>query len=167
MLPDSDYVFRDVRLTQFLKPNAARVVEYESETTTVPSEQHGPGAYSSGNRSRRSLRRLRTLAYCKRSSLGNCCRVGGDRLFHKRSILREGPLQNRRNPLPTPQHHRRSKRAFDHLIRLERILARFRPDSGGELRSRMDLKEVLVMSDMAAGGDVGDDCDSGPVHAAV
>ncbi len=46
MLPDSDYVFRDVRLTQFLKPNAARVVEYESETTTVPSEQHGPGAYS-------------------------------------------------------------------------------------------------------------------------
>ncbi len=111
-------------------------------------------AYSSGNRSRRSLRRLRTLAYCKRSSLGNCCRVGGDRLFHKRSILREGPLQNRRNPLPTPQHHRRSKRAFDHLIRLERILARFRPDSGGELRSRMDLEEVLVMSDMAGADDV-------------
>ena len=87
------------------------------------------------------------------SFLGDGCRLGGDRLFHKRSILREGPLQDRWNPLSTPEHHRRTKRAFNHLIRLEPILARFHRDSGRELGSRMDLEEVLVMYDMAGADD--------------
>ncbi len=80
--------------------------------------------------------------------------MGGDRLSHKRSILWEGPLQNRWNPIPTPQHHRRPKRAFNHLIRLEPILARFHPDSGREHNPRMDLEEVLVMQDKAGADDV-------------
>jgi hypothetical protein len=80
--------------------------------------------------------------------------LGRDRLSHKRSIMRKDPLQNRWNPIPTPKHHRRTKRVFSHLIRLEPILARFHPDSGRELRSRMDLEEILVMSDMAGSDDV-------------
>ena len=36
--------------------------------------------------------------------LGSGCRVGGNRLSHQRAILREGPLQNKWNPLSTPQH---------------------------------------------------------------
>ena len=53
--------------------------------------------------------------------------VGG--LFHKRSILREGPLQNRRDSFSTPWHRRCAERAFVRLIRLESVLARFRRDS--------------------------------------
>src|SRR5438477_10784383 len=62
---------------------------------------------------RRSLWCFGTLAYGERSSLGDSCRMGWNRLFRERTILRQGPLQNRRNPLSTPQHHWRTKRAFD------------------------------------------------------
>jgi hypothetical protein len=70
--------------------------------------------------------------------------LGGNRLPHKRPILRESPLQNRRNPLSTPQHHRRVERALGHLGRLEPVLARLPHDPGRELCSRMDLEQVLV-----------------------
>ncbi len=86
--------------------------------------------------------------------MGNRCRVGGDRLLDKRSILREGPLQNRRDLLSAPQHYWRTKHAFSYLIRLESVLVGFHRDSCRELRSRMDLEEVLVMSDMAGADDV-------------
>ena len=86
--------------------------------------------------------------------MGNRCRVGGDRLLDKRSILREGPLQNRRDSFSTPWHRRCAERAFGRLIRLESVLVGFHRDSCRELRSRMDLEEVLVMSDMAGADDV-------------
>ncbi len=111
-------------------------------------------ACCSRNRCRSSLRSVCDLPYCERSSLGNCCRVGGDRLFHKRSILREGPLQNRRNLLSTPQYHRCTKRSLSHLIRLEPVLVCFHRNPDRKLRSRMDLEEVLVMHDMAGADDV-------------
>jgi len=86
--------------------------------------------------------------------LGNGCRVGPDRLSHKRSILQKGPLQNRRNPIPTPQHRWPVERAFSRLIRLESVLACFPRDSDRQLRSRLDLEEVFLKSDMAGADDV-------------
>ena len=86
--------------------------------------------------------------------MGNGRRVGRDRLSHQWSIMRQGPLQNRWNTLSTPHHRRCVERAFDHLIRLEPILARFHRDSRRELRSRMDLEEVRVIDDMAGADDV-------------
>ena len=111
-------------------------------------------ACCSRTRSQGSLPSFRTVSHCNRCSLGNGRRLGRDGLLDKRSILRKGPLQNRWNPLSTPSSRRRLERALSHLTRLEPILARFHRYSGRELRSRMDLEEVLLMSDMARADDV-------------
>ena len=81
-------------------------------------------------------------------------RVGGNRLSHKRAILRQGPLQNRWDPISNPQYCRRVECAFSRFVRLEPVLACFHRDSGWELRPRVDLEEVLVMSDMARADEV-------------
>jgi len=83
--------------------------------------------------------------------LGSRGRLGRNRLSHKRPILREGPLQDRWNPLSNPQHRRRVERAFGHLIQLELILARFHRHSSRKLCSRMDLEKVLLIHSAAEG----------------
>ena len=70
--------------------------------------------------------------------------MGRNRLPDQRPILRESPLQNRRNPLPFPRYRRSVERGLGHLVRLEPVLASFLPDTCRELCSRMDLEEILL-----------------------
>jgi hypothetical protein len=106
------------------------------------------------NRSRNSVRRIGTVPYWPRNHLGGSGRLGWSRLLAERSILRQGPLQNRWNRLSTSRLSRCVECAFDHPVRLEPILARFYRHSGWKLRPRVDLEEVLMRRGMAGVDDV-------------
>jgi len=100
--------------------------------------------YCGRDRSKRSPRFLRTIHNRNRSSLGHGHRMGWNRLLDKRTILRQGPLQNRRNPLSSSSHFRRAECAVGLLIRLEPVLARLHRDSGRKLRPRMGMEKIRL-----------------------
>ena len=83
-----------------------------------------------------------------RRSHWDCPGFGGgldrNRLFHKRPVVRPGPLQDRWNRIPASQHGRSAKPAFNHLIRLEQFRARLPHYPRVELCSRMDMEEVFL-----------------------
>ncbi len=106
------------------------------------------------NRSRDCVRGIGTVPYWSRNHLGGSGRLGWGRLLAERSILRQGPLQSRWHRASTLSISRRVECTFNHLVRLEPILARLSGNSCRELRSGVDLEEILMRGDMAGADDV-------------